>query len=337
MPRPHDCRHLRADSKHRISGAVIQHSTPRKESNLKYSCKRDRFTAEEYASRKTWFWPIPARWGSDPETSWLAKLWQLGGAGGIGILPILGMYVNASFSDELDLSKEYIARLAGLSVDSVRHGAKALDKLGLAHCKPAKRFGRWITQWCLSSELAQPRLGLSEVGAERLAPDYFYFSAKLMHGGHWSQLTAVQQALFLGLATRSRVFFDPPSQGVLQWRLRPGVPVQDLNDCHEAALAGRSHLRLVVDVSVTDLQQITGVSRRPLIQAIHDLKHPSAWPRCGNDPWKLHHAPLAVYPSDGGALIYHFRDHVEPWPCDQLNQPRRRPAPAAASDFDLPF
>jgi hypothetical protein len=248
----------------------------------------------------------------------------------------LGIYANAPFAQELDLSKEYIARLAGLSVDSVRRGALALAKLDLAHCEPAKRFGRRITQWRLSGSLAQARSS-SESGRDQLGSDYFYFSGRLLYGGHWSRLTGVQQALFLGLATRGKVFHDPPSQGVLRWRLQRGVAADDLNECYTAALGGRSHLRLVVDVSVTDLQEITGVSRRPLMRAIHRLKHPRAWPGCGNDPWKLQHTPLAVYPSDGGALIYHFRDHVTPWPWDQLNEPPRRPAPAAVSDFDLPF
>ena len=160
---------------------------------------------------------------------------------------------------------------------------------------------------------------------------YFYFSGRLIAGGNWARMSGRCRLLYLGLATRAKTYTAPPDEGYLRWQLPEGVPLDDLQQSYEASgTPGSRFLRLAVDVSSSELSKITGAASTTLKSASGELKHPRVWPGAPSDRSILRHSPLAVYPGAGGVLIYHFRDHAEPWPWDLLNVAKARPRPTRA-------
>ena len=271
---------------------------------MAYRCRRNQFTEQEYETSGATFWPIPMDLGDQ-----LADLWDAGGVGAISLLPLLGLWANAKSVEWVHLPKEKAARLAGTSAKSVARAARILQERGLAESSLGSYGGRRFTQWNVSPGLAVP-MG----GDQRSSEPYFYFSARLIYGGAWSKLTAVQRLLYLALATQAHTYGKQEAQKWLKYLLYPGTSEGDL----WAGFDQSPPLRLVA-CSYSALEHLTGVARSSLKAAVAGLKHPDVWPTAPTDPATLQFAPLSVYPSDGGSLIYHFRDHAEHWPWEVLN------------------
>jgi hypothetical protein len=268
---------------------------------------------------------MPPSMGDLGSNSLLASLRKGGGAGAVSMLPVLGPWVNSDFKDGLMLSKEEVARLSGVDVGSVRRGTQALMMHGLVTgAATAYQHGKTVTVWRLSPSLASPTSN-----AER-TKDYFYFASTLLHGGNWAQLTHVQRALYLAVGSQAKTFPEPVADNkLLAAALAAHACQQDLLDCY-AADPEHPHLRLAL-LSFTELSAISGISKTALHKAVNAFKRPDSWPRVDGDAAALLHAPLAVYPTDGGSLVYHLRDHAPPWPWDELN---RQPEPACAAIAD---
>jgi hypothetical protein len=296
----------------------------------KFRCSRSTFTKAEYQQNVDRFYPMPTTWGDGTGRPALSTVWHTGGVGAISSIPVLGLYAHAEFAGEVRLPIEKVARLIGADDGTVRKGAVALHDLGLASSRPEKRHGKRLTCWAVRPALSVPRRG------SRLDPDYFFFSARLIFGGNWAALTGPQRAVYLALATRAATYKEQPAEiGWLRHALRAGTPWDDLERC--AATAGSRGLRLA-SVSLDDLSTITGLALSTVKTAVRGLKHPSAWPGTHNPPGQLRHSPLAVYPSDGGNLIYHFRDHARPWPFEEepAGESATADPPPAACPADQP-
>ena len=287
-----------------------------------YRCRKDRFTAEEYDQRSGTFWKMPPALSRADQTSQLAEYWRVGGKGVISLLPLFGLTANATFADCLNLSKEKAARLAGLSQSTVARSGPVLAELKLANERPVYYHGKKSTQWSLGSAFPIALTGCD---------GYFYFSARTVYGGAWSQLTGVQRALYLALGTRAKTFHDSDTLGsFLRYLVRPDTPLTDIkNAYHHNQSLGAGGVRLSV-ASYSELAQMTGISKSGVKAAVAALKHPDVWPGAPTAD-TLRFSPLGVLPSDGGSLIYLFRDHAEPWPWDVLNA---RPVPVAAAGYD---
>jgi hypothetical protein len=145
-----------------------------------------------------------------------------------------------------------------------------------------------------------------------LMKQYFYFSGRLVFGGNWARLTAVQRAIYLGVATRARRFDQPPADNdLLRYALPAEVDRGDLLASFEAG-QGQGTLRLAI-LSYKELSDVTGISTSALKEAVRLLKRREGWGTAGGDEEQLIHAPITAYPTDGGSLLYHFRDHAPPW------------------------
>ena len=299
-----------------------------------YRCAQSRFSHAEYLKMSRLFFPLSPDWGAAPRYR-LAELWRRGRKGAISIFPILGFYANASYASHLDLSKEKLARLGGIDQASVGKAAAVLEELQIARSRLRPLGGHRITQWDILPGLAvaSETQGVSQ---RRLKETYFYLSGRIVGGGNWASLSGASRALYLGLATRAKKYTSPPDQGLLRWRLPDGVWLGDLELAYTSSGEGDRHLRLVLDTSITDICRITGLSQGAVKSAIRALKSPRIWPGAtGGGGFR--YQPLAIYPDETGTLIYHFRDHADPWPWAQLNTLRRRHArtPGAAAGRHL--
>jgi hypothetical protein len=281
---------------------------------VRHRCNSDSFTEDEFDRNRKWFYPMPSEWG-DPESPdpMLARVWREGGAGAISLLPVLGQYAHWRFRGNAVLSKEKLARLAGVDPATVAKAGKALDRLGLATPSTGLYQGKRVTTWELKPSLAVARPG------GRLARNYFHFSAAVVHGGHWAKLTKVQRAIYLAVGAKSRL--------IKHWKdvanhfravMPKDVSLADVRLAHEYGndIGGVR----VTHLSYAELQRLTGIGVSALKEAVRLLKHPANWTGSLNDPSALRYSPLAVYPTfDGYSLLYHLRDHVPHWPWNIVN------------------
>lgn len=287
-------------------------------------CKRAQFTGAQYTRYEQSFWPMPTRWATLSESR-LAHLWRRGGAGAVSILPILGQFANSDFADALWLSFEELARLGGVSAKTAAAARRVLKHCGLAEAETGVRNGKRAAKWKLSPRLAVPKDASPEDGA------YFYFAARLIYGGNWRQLTPVQRALYLAVGAQARTFHQRPADnGLLRSMLSPDVELTDFDLCYDFtnsangpdAQSPEGWLRLAY-LSIRELSLITGIAESAVHRAVAGLKHPHNWPGSQANPEALRYCPLAVYPTTGGSLIYHLRDHAPHWPFEVLNESRR--------------
>jgi hypothetical protein len=296
-----------------------------------YRTARPVFSSEEYVAQCTRFYRLPARWGTDLGTSPLSELWRLGGVAAISVLPILGQYAGAKFAHDLAMPKEKLARLGGVDPASVMRAARALATLGLARCTLGRYHGMRLTKWLLLPEIGAPHRASPGIGASEQGDPFFYFSSALVYGGNWRQLTGSQRAVYLAAATRAHTYAEPPERiELVRWSVPSAVPRDDLTACYRFDLK-RRWLRLA-EVSYEELRQLTGLSLSSVKVAVKGLKHPSAWPAVHNDVQALQYAPLRVYPTSGGSLVYHFRDHVEHWPWKVLQPITAETTPMLAEE-----
>lgn len=299
----------------------------------RYRCMRSGFTLREYVKyRETAFWPLPTIWGDPNHPPMLAMLKREGGTGLLSVLPWLGRIAASPDYQPWAIAAEELARLCGVDPKSVRRARDVLQRMKLASTETRLRNGARLLHWTVRSELAARAFRRGEKGVrygslpaygmqgdEGFRDGYFYFSFAMLYGGHWSALDPVQRAVYLAAATKARVHRDEPNDDwVTRDLLVAGVSLADL----EAGWRwGRQEYRLAC-VSYSELARISGYGVSALKNAVQGLKHPSIWPDSSVDAAALHHAPLWVYPTRGGrALVYHFRDHADPWPSAVENKP----------------
>lgn len=191
---------------------------------MMYRCRRHQFSEADYQTNGPLFYALPTAWGTSGDSP-LATVWRTGGEGAIAILPILGLRSHASFADNFRQSKEELARLGGVSVDSVRRGAEALEKAGLVVSNVQKAGRKPVTIWTLIPTITVPQAANGRMPTAH----YFHFSARLVYGANWAQLTGVQRALYLALATSARAYKDYQAlQAFLRSAVKPGVSVCDI-------------------------------------------------------------------------------------------------------------
>lgn len=284
---------------------------------MKRRCIRAEFTLDQLTAHEKAHWAMPARWVvAGSSAPMLRTLWRHGRSGAIGLLPLLGRYAFHCSADRWRFSHEELARLSGHSPATISRGGMCLGENRLACGSPEVRFGRYATVWNILPSIAAER---NEHG---FSEPFFFFASRWLYGGQWSRLSAAQQVVFLAIGGHSRTFDDPVSRNPL---LRAtGVDLSkggDLKRCFEKT----RNLRLAC-VSMTELQDSTGLSREAVRSAVAGFKHPELWydsKLSKSDAW---HLPVFVYPTGGGSLVYHLRDHAEPYPFDLLNRenPRSR-------------
>lgn len=278
---------------------------------MTYRCRRNAFTQGQYELYANSFWAVPSDWAN---TNRFADFWKAGGLGLISVLPVLGQYAHSTFASELFLSKEEIARLAGLDSGTVTVAQDGLDYLGLAKGSHTLFLGERSTVWHLSQHLAAPRT------ADRFVPDYFYFSSRLIYGGNWAKLRPVQRALYLAIGVSARSYDALPTEThPLYVETR-----RDIEHCYDELR--RHHTRApelpwlrLVSLPISRLVRMTGISRSAIQRALQAMKHPDVWPDARNDAAALRHCPLGIYPSRGSQYVFHLRDHAPHWPWEQLN------------------
>lgn len=292
----------------------------------RYRSKRNKFTPEELKKHSAHFWAMPSAWGQ--AGGMLASVWKTGGSGAVSILPVLGQFAKSGFRDDLVLSVEEIARLAGVDPATAARGGKALVEIGLVEDSyVAPHFGNPVTRWILSPQLAFP--------LEGGAPDYFYFSSRLLYGGNWARLTSVQRAVYLAIGAQARAYDAEPTDNQLLNAVLPSqVSRLDFSRCFDTSAAdSRERFLRLAAVSFSDLAASTGICKSALHVAVNGLKHPAVWPDAEGDPRTLVYQPLGVYRTTHGILLYHLRDHAPPWPWEMLNEPRASTRPASQEEW----
>jgi hypothetical protein len=333
-----------------IATSEPRHATGGQEAPLieqaTYKCHRGLFTEEQYNRYATTFWMLPRAWGGDvPAKAWgggvsleqsialiksagdtpvIAFLRHLGGAGLVSILPILGWLAGLE-KERWALSAEELSRLCNVDTGSIRRARAALGPACGLSATPVsytdQRHGRRLLHWQVPSCFAAVQT-VRAAGLDR--EPYFFFSHRLIHGGQWAMLSAVQRAVYLAVATcayATHGWADPLNEPLVSGVVLPGTP---LDDMRRSQLVYEEHTLRVACVSYANIARISGYSPNAVKVAVRGFKHPAVWSRSTNDPRVLEYRPIWVYPTlDNGALLYHFRDHVRPWPWDVLNTPDR--------------
>lgn len=279
----------------------------------KHRCARPFFNEKLYQESIGRFWSMPATF-SEPSAngdSILRRLWDSPPA--VAVLPVLGLYARTDRHSSLFLSQEEIGRLTGLSPDSIGRSRRPLIKEGLVRsCGQARDHGKAVTVWNLDRER------FVHLDGEKSTNNSFLFHASMLAGGHWARLSSVQKVLYLAVATQAFTSRQPPAEINLLQRSAPSVALQrDVIACYEQ----RKQLRLA-SASLAEISRISGASRSSLISAINALKTPTVWGNMSGDGTAIRYSPLRVYPSDvpGKQHVYHFRDHVDHWPWELLNE-----------------
>lgn len=279
---------------------------------IEYKSKRPVFSEHDFQKYQKTFWAMPSAWGAGVTEPLLAQLWKHGGEGAISVAPVLGLRANTRQARNLYFSKQEIARLAGVNPDSVDRAQEALESLGLVRDTSVERSsGTPTTVWHLEVGRWLP---LGSNG--RLLPSAFRVAGSLIYGGTWSRLTGPQRAIYLAIASRATLSKGPFNAAKLLDKLRPQHRRSiDLIRCHGQT----GNLRLAW-VSVSDIEKISGLNRTTIQRALRPLRHRDVWGTKGAASVGLNYSPLGVYPTKDGKRLYHFRDHVEHWPWDVLNQ-----------------
>jgi hypothetical protein len=283
--------------------STIDHKWKARTEHMGYRAMRDSFTEEQYDTHSTSFWAIPHSWGSAGNGQ-LAELWREGGAGAVGIVPILGQYAHAESRDDWTLSLEELSRLSGRSVVTVARGATALADLGLATHRLRKMYGKRVTSWSIEPAIAAPR------PQGRLEPGYSTFPSRFIYGGQWASLRPAEQAILIAAITQCRSYERIPYDSALLSRIT-STDVSDLELCRE-----RTGFVRLACVSYSELQAHAGLSYLSVLKAVRRFKS-----RMSGEDSDYLYSPLRAYPVVDGAMVYHVRDHVDHWPWSSLNDP----------------
>ena len=241
---------------------------------------------------------MPGAWGIEGSTT-LSRLWELGGTGAVSVLPVLGQYAPLRMGKNLLLSKQEIARLAGIDPTTVGVAANVMSGLGLLQSEISISRSMSLTKWRLSESLF--------AAGDREAQDYFSFRARLVHGGNWSMLSAIQRLLYLAIATQARKYEEAFCDNKLMALLPEDCPRHDL----ASAYAQDGWVRLAM-ASYSQIGRIAGLAQSSVAKAVSQF-------RADRNSEEASHIPLAVYTGLDGINIYHFRDHASHWPWDSLN------------------
>jgi hypothetical protein len=290
------------------------------------SCYRSKFTQEQFEQYQNAFWMLPASWGQPGAVSFvaglaakattaLAEVRCLGGSGLVSMLPILGWMSGLdATAHEWALSVEELSRLINIDPSTINGVRRALESHGLIETTVKQRHGHRLVHWKMDRVFsARPAVAHHE------ADPYFYFDHGIVYGGQWAMMRPVERAVYIGVATRARVHADAPEDDYLVREvLRRDVSCDDLHRCRE--LSPTPGVIRLACVSYSQIAGVTGYSETAVKRAVRSFKHPRDWPESVCDTRALEFAAIRVYPvRTGGALLYHFRDHVEHWPWDVLN------------------
>lgn len=268
------------------------------------------FSDEDREAYEKRFWRIPRRVVTDG--TW-ARLWRAEGTkrgGGVGtsLLPVLALHTwkgkknmdgaNAGTESEPGwtgwtyLSRRRIARLAGVDKDAATGAIRRLAGLGLLQMRRvprAKYEGGYKTYFRLSTKLYP---------VEDEEP-YAEIRGNLIYGGTWSLLpTAAARHLYVVLACLDPIGDEAAflakieeDLGTVQWEdldfaedvwetVVAQVP-RDLQENHIHAVwidaikrEMLSRRRLSNPVSLTELQQLSGLTRGTVIEALQVLTKP---------------------------------------------------------------
>jgi hypothetical protein len=241
--------------------------------------KYDERELEQYSNS---YWPMPSRF---VEEGHLARLWRAArvkekcSGAAIGLLPAIGIHMNTVREGRFFMGQHGMGRLAGLSVTSVRKGGRILERTGIgAVQRQLQPNGLPVSVWSLN-EVAYVKTKDSLPEQNCPAASYLSFPARALYGGNWSQLTPVQQAMYLAVGATVRTHDRETSDGFLRYVL-PEKQRQEL-------LNRTGRLMITTDLPRRRLADLTGISPSALSAAIGTL------PRDGT-------ALLGALPMKGG-------------------------------------
>jgi hypothetical protein len=272
----------------------------------RYRCMRSEFTLHDFEAFKKAFWLMPTSWRG-PGTPILADLKHSGGAAAVSILPWLGRIAASPETHPWPMSAEELARVCGVDPKSIRYARKVLQKKGYLSTVIRQRHGVYLLHWKVDERLVAS-------SSDRKA--YFFFSFRILYGGHWAVMSAAQRAVYLAAGTLASVHREEISENHYCRFIarRRAISFDDIEASRLAGRAGEKEYRLAF-ASYAELSRISGYNISTVMRAVRGFKHPRFWKNSTVDADALSHCPVWVYPTpQGNSLLYHFRDHVRPWP-----------------------
>jgi hypothetical protein len=289
---------------------------------VRYLCYRDEFTQRDYDAHSEQFAAVPYAWASYPEhfpnPTLLSSMAREGGTGLVALLPlVLRMAAGQRKSHRpFPFSREELSRLCGCdgkSVDKARRALAARD-WATATTQTTPR-GKQLLYWRVSEDMLPP-----DEDDKRLY-DYFYFSLRLVYGGHWAVMSPAERLVYLAVGLTSQPVKEDPAEIAALDLLPPGTGRGDIG---AARAAGRRPEVRLSTATHAQLARITGLHRGSVERVVARWKSPAVWSGdIGPADWG-DYAPVWAYPTrDGGSLLYHLRDHVQPLPWALLNAPDR--------------
>ena len=109
--------------------------------------------------------------------------------------------------------------------------------------------------------------------------DYFYFDMRVVFGGHWRMLSAVQRAIYLAVAVAARSHSESPtSDWLIRDVLDPSASTEDMvRQYEDRQRYNRPHMRLAC-LSYSELSRISGCAESAVKKAVRGFKAPELWP-----------------------------------------------------------
>jgi hypothetical protein len=287
--------------------------------------KRPTFTENQYRQYSRSFWPMPREWGRG-SPSFLSQLWEVGRGSVIGALPVLGQFTHTQQRTGLYLSTLEQARLSNQAPNTLDKGLALAEHRFALVAKQERQPGERANRWHVG-----PHIAASKGPDGRLA-DYFHFPARWIYGGQWALLSPPERLLLLALAAHADVRTEEPVTSHylahLGWDWEADrSDLQASWGCNDLGFGEqRGHAYRVVAAGSGELQNRTSLSRSTISSIIRtwtQVRPQWPWGECVDReglPLFPERQLVRAYPLQTGRYLFHFRDHVEPWPFDELNQ-----------------
>jgi hypothetical protein len=286
-------------------------------------CARDTFTPEQYHKHEESFWALPRSWvaGSHPL---LARLWQAGRGSPTGLLPLFGQFPYTHRPEGLFLSVQEMARLLAQAPNTILKGARILEDPFALVTQLDRAPGEIASRWRIHPSIAADR------GKEKRFVEYFHFPARWIYGGQWGLLTDPERQLLLCVAAMSHLRWEEPISSHELDELNWATDRSDLQaswESNELAYdGGRGNAYRIAVASSSELATATALGRTSISKVLANWQQTHL-----QGPWTDHRdrrgRPIVperqlvrVYPLRTGRYLFHFRDHVGPWPFPELNE-----------------